>query len=126
MGWADECDEASVNPINTNKEGDQVTLRPGRQLQPPESARKEREEEMALKELPTSKNVKEENGKEALSSNSNSKGVTRDKELTKDPKKDLPIPTPFQARHKERVRYDVISHLKRITARLRVYDSLQM
>jgi len=38
---------------------------------------------MTLKELPTSENAKEQNGEEALSSSSNSKSVTRDKELTK-------------------------------------------
>jgi len=37
--------------------------------------------------------------------------------------------TPFQVRqesHKDKVRYDVVSHLKRIPARLSVYDALQM
>ena len=37
--------------------------------------------------------------------------------------------TPFQVRqgsHKDRVRYDVIFHLKRIPARLSIYDALQM
>ena len=49
--------------------------------------------------------------------------------MTEDPKKDLFIPVPFQVcqgSHKERVRYDAISHLKRIPARLSVYDALQM
>jgi len=84
---------------------------------------------MTLKELPTSENAREQNGKVALSSSSNSKGVTKDKHLTKDPRKDLPIPIPFQVHqgsHKERVRFDVISHIKRIPACLSIYDALQM
>jgi len=54
----------------------------------------------------------------------NSKGVTRDKELANDPMMDPPILVPFQVRqgsHKEKARYDVISHLKRIPASLSVY-----
>ena len=53
---------------------------------------------MSLKELPTLENARDQNGKEALSSSSHSKGVTRGQELTKDPKKDLPILVPFQVR----------------------------
>ena len=63
--WADEFKEVSVNPINTTQEVDQVTLRFGRQLQPPELARKEGEEEMALKELPASENATKQNGKKS-------------------------------------------------------------
>jgi len=108
---------------------DQITLRSGHQLQPPKSARKEKEEVIALKELPTSENAREQNGEEALLSSSNSKSVTREKELTEDPKKDLPVPVPFQVcqgSHKDMVRYDVISHLKRIPTRLSVFNALQM
>jgi len=115
VSWADECEEVNVKPINSTQEVDQITLQPGRQLQQPEPARKEKEKEMTLTELPTSENNKEQNGEEALLSSSNSKRVTRDKELTKDPKKDLFNPVPFQVHqgsHKERVHYDVISHLK--------------
>jgi len=115
VSWADEWEEVNVKPINTTQEVDQITLRSGRQLQLPEPARKEKEKEMTVKKLPTSENAKEQKGKEALSSSSNSKSVTRDKELTKDPKKDLPIPVPFQVHqgsHKERICYDVISHLR--------------
>ena len=74
---------------------DQITPRSGYQLQPPESARKEKEEEMSLKDQPTSENPSEKNEKEALSSISNSKGAIRDKELTKDSKMDPSIPVPF-------------------------------
>jgi len=84
---------------------------------------------MTLKQLPTLENAKDQNRKEALSSSSNSKSVTGDKELTKDPKKDLHILIPFQVRQgssKERVHYDVISCLKRVSACLSVYDALQM
>ena len=68
LSWEDECKKVSANPVNTTQEVDQVTLRSGRQLQPLELARREREEEMTLKELPTLENAKEQNGKEALSS----------------------------------------------------------
>ena len=83
VSWADEWEEVNVKPINTTQEVDQITLRSGRQLQLPEPARKEKEKEMTVKKLPTSENAKEQKGKEALSSSSNSKSVTRDKELTK-------------------------------------------
>jgi len=84
---------------------------------------------MALKKLPTSENARKQNGKEALSLSSNSKGVTRDKGLTKDYKKDLLVSVPFQVHqgsYKERVHYDVISYLNRILMHLSVYDALQM
>jgi len=45
VSWADEREKASTNLVNTTQEVDQVTLRSGRQLQPPESLRKERDEE---------------------------------------------------------------------------------
>jgi len=68
----------NVKPTNTTQEVDQITLWSGRQLQPPESARKEKEEKMALKELATLENAREKNGKEALSSGLNSKGVIKE------------------------------------------------
>jgi len=50
---------------------------------------------MALMESLASENASKQDEKEALSSSSNSKGVTKDNELAKDPKKDLLIPVPF-------------------------------
>jgi len=41
-------------------------------------------------------NAKEKS--DTISSSSNSEGTTRNKQSTKEPKKDLPIPVPFQVR----------------------------
>lgn len=129
VSWADECEEAIAIPANTAQEVDQITLRSGRQLQPPKPTGKEEKTE-TTPEIPLiSDNAKEKGGEEVIPSSSNSQGTAENRQATKDSKKDLPATTPFQVRqgsHKEKVRYDVISHLKRIPARLSVYDALQM
>ena len=74
---------------------------------------KGKEKEPKLKELPALGSAKEQDKKEAIPSSSNSKSNVKTE--SKGPKKDLPIPIPFQVRqgsHKERVRFDVIPYLK--------------
>jgi len=74
-------------------------------------------------------NHKEKGEEEVIPSSSNSKGTTENRQSTKESKKDLRIPVPFQVRqasHKEKFHYDVISHLKWIPACLSGYDTLQM
>jgi len=76
-----------------------------------------------------SDHAKEKGNEEVIPSSSNSQGTAENRQATRDSTKDLPATTPYQVRqgpHKEKVRYDVISHLKRIPARLSVYDALQM
>ena len=127
--WAYECEEASAILANTALEVDQITLRSGRQLQPLKPGGKEEKKE-TTPEIPLIlDDAKEKGDEEVIPSSSNSQGTTENRQTTKDFKKDLPATTPFQVRqgsHKEKVRYDVISHLKRIPARLSVYDALQM
>ena len=129
VSWDDEWEEVNAKAVNTAQGVDQVTFHSRRQLQPLESIGKEKEKEMTLERPPTPGNAKGKSEEEALPSNSNSKDATKDKELIKEPKKDHPISVPFQVHqgyHKERVHYDVISHLKWIPACLSVYDTLQM
>jgi len=122
-----EWEEVNAKLVSSNEEVDQVTLWSGRQLQPPKPARKGKEKEATP--ILTSVAATERRGEDPLPSSSNNKGATKDKKLAEEPRRDLPISVPFQVRqgsHKERVRYDVISHLKRIPARLSAYDGLQM
>jgi len=72
---------------------------------------------------PTLGNPKEHNERKTISSSLNNKGIRTDKELTKGPKKDLPIPIPFQVcqgSYEKKICYYVISHLKQIPVRLSV------
>ena len=60
-------------------------------------------------------NAKEKGEEKVLTLSSNCKGTIENRQSTKESKKDLLILVPFQVRqgsHKERVCYDVISHLK--------------
>jgi len=108
---------------------DQVTLRSSRQLQSPELARKGKEKETLPEESSLLANAKEQSEERAIPSNSKRRGSSNDVGVTKEPKQNLSTTTPFQIHqgsHKDRVRYDVISHLKRIPARLSIYNALQM
>ena len=90
---------------------------------------KEKKKEITSEIPLISANAKEKGEEEVIPVSSNSKGIIENKQSTKEPKKDLPVPVPFQVRegsHKEKVRYDIISHLKRIPARLSAYDALQI
>ena len=125
--WADECEEASAILANTTQEVDQITLRSGRQLQPPKPAGKEEKKETILEIPLISDDTKEKGDEEVIASSSNSQGTAENRQATKDLTKNLPTTTPFQVRqgpYKEKVRYDVISHLKHILARLSVCDAL--
>jgi len=74
-------------------------------------------------------NAKEKGEEEIIPLSWNSKCTVKNRQSTKEPKKDLPILVSFQVcqgSHKENVCYDVISHLNQITGCLSVYDTLQM
>jgi len=94
---------------------DDATLWSGSQLQSPELVRKGSEKEMIPEGSSTLGNVKEQSEERAIPSNSNSKGSSNDVGVTKELKQNLSTLTPFQVHqgsHKDRVHYDVISHLK--------------
>jgi len=60
-------------------------------------------------------NIKEKGEDDVIPSTANSKGITENKQSNKESKKDPLVPVPFQVGqgpYKEKVRYDVISHLK--------------
>jgi len=123
--WTDECEEVNVKPTNTIKEVNQITLRSGRQFQPPESMRKEKKKETTPYIPLVSTNAKEKGEEEVIPLSSNSKSIVENNQSTKESKKDLPVPVQVrQGSHKEKVRYDVISHLKQIPMDLSVYDAL--
>ena len=129
VSWADECEELNAEHADNIQEVDQVTLRSGRQLPLPESARKGKEKETKPEGSSSLADAKEQSEERKIPSSSNGKRSSNDVGGTKEPKQNLSTPTPFQVcqgSHKDRVRYDVISHLKRIPARLSVYDALQM
>jgi len=46
VSWADQCEEVNIETIPTAQEVDQITLRSGRQLQPPELVGKEQAKEV--------------------------------------------------------------------------------
>jgi len=111
---ADECEEASAILANTAQEVDQITLRSGRQLQPPKPGRKEEKKETTPETPLISDHAKEKGNEEVIPSSSNSQGTAENRQATRDSTKDLPATTPYQVRqgpHKEKVRYHVISHL---------------
>jgi len=115
VSWADECEELNAKLTDNIQEVDQVTLWSGRQLQSPESARKGKEKETIPEGSLSLANANERSEERAIPSNSNGKGSSNDVGVTNEPKQNLSNPTPFQIRqgsHKDRVRYDVISHLK--------------
>jgi len=121
--WDDECEKVNVKPANTTQEMDQVTLRSSCQLQPPKLLRKEKKKETTLEIPLISMNAKEKGEEKAIPSSSNSKGAAEKRQSTKESKKELPVPIPFQLHqgsNKEKVRYDIISHYKRILVRLSV------
>jgi len=127
VSWVDECEELNAKLADSTQEVDQVTLRSSCQLQSPESTRKGKEKEMIPEESSSLANTKERSEERAIPSNSKGRGSSNDVGVTKEPKQNLSTPTPFQIHqgsHKDRVRYDVMSHLKRIPARLSVYDAL--
>jgi len=108
---------------------DQVTPWSGRQLQSLELARRGKEKEIIPEGSSSLGNAKERSEERVMPSNSASKGSSNDVGVTKEPKQNLFTPTPFQVRqwsHEDRVCYDIISHLKQISACLNVYDALQM
>jgi len=76
--------------------------------------RKEKKE--TTPEIPLiSANAKEKGEEEVIPSSLNSKGVVENRQSTKESKKDLPLPVPFQVHqgsHEEEVHYDAISHLR--------------
>ena len=115
VSWTNECEEVNAIPTNTAEEVDQITLRSGRQLQPPKPAGKDEKKETTIEIPLISDDAKEKGDEEVIPSSSNSQGTAKNRQATKDSKKDLPGTTPFQVlqgSHKEKVRYDVISHLK--------------
>jgi len=93
--WADECEEASAILANTAQEVDQITLRSGRQLQPPKPAGKEEKKETILEIPLISDDTKEKGDEEVIASSSNSQGTAENRQATKDSKKDLPATTLF-------------------------------
>ena len=129
ISWADEWEKVNDNRANITQKVDQVTLQSGHQLQLLERVRKEKEKERTPGGPLILGHAKEKSEEGAIPSSSNSKGTAKNKESTKESRRNLPILVSFQVHqghHKERARYDVTSHLKRILARLSLYDALQM
>ena len=119
VSWADECEEVNIETAPTAQEVDQITLRSGRQLQPPGLVGKEKGKEATPDAPRIPVNIKEKGEDDVIPSTANSKGITENKQLNKESKKDPLVSVPFQVSQgpcKEKVRYDVISHLKRIPA----------
>ena len=86
VSWDDECEELNAEHADNIQEVDQVTLRSGRQLPLPESARKGKEKETIPEGLSSLANAKEQSEERAIPSNSNGKGSSNDVGVTKEPK----------------------------------------
>jgi len=73
VSWAEECEELNAKHADNIQEVDQVTLRSGRQLPSPESARKGKEKEMIPEGSSSLANAKEQSEERAIPLNSMAK-----------------------------------------------------